>query len=583
VVPVIRRWRRPLAVVLLAGSLTGCSLVPTSTATVQITQVPAQPDVQVGIEPQAPEEGATPEEIVRGFIDAAASPARGHPVAKEYLTPEAADAWADDTGLTVIAPEYSTVATSDGRVRVTATEIGTVDERGSFTVVGRPLTRDYSLAEVDGEWRITAPPDGLTILLPDFERLYDEVAVYFLDPTSTRLVPDPRYLIEGDARPTVLVDQLIAGPSTLLNAGVSNPMRGVGLRRAVTVDGTAATVDLTGLPADPAAVLPALSAQLVHSLAQVGLRTVTVLVDGERVSVPGAPAAQTVDDWAAFSPDAVPIDSVGHFLAGGAVRTLGDGEDAGEPIPGPAGEGVYDLVSAIASADPEGNGRLSFLVGVGEAAGGAADRFRLLAGPYDGELVEVTTSDSFTPPTVAATRNEAWTVRGGSQILRVPSGAEPAPQLVEADTLSALGRTTALKLSPDGVRAALVVDGTLRRGLVVRTDDGVALRDLQVVHPDLSGVVDVAWQDSGHLVVLAEDDSDDRVVPWEVGIDGWGLQELPVSGLPDEPTAIAMAPTKRMLVSVREERTIWQLSGGTWQTIVAGEPPLNGVQPFYPL
>ena len=34
--------------------------------------------------------GATPEEIVRGFIDAAASARAGHPVAREYLAPEAA-------------------------------------------------------------------------------------------------------------------------------------------------------------------------------------------------------------------------------------------------------------------------------------------------------------------------------------------------------------------------------------------------------------------------------------------------------------------------------------------------------------
>ena len=45
----------------------------------------------VGIEPLAPEAGATPEEIVRGFIDAAASVARRHPVARQHLTAEAAE------------------------------------------------------------------------------------------------------------------------------------------------------------------------------------------------------------------------------------------------------------------------------------------------------------------------------------------------------------------------------------------------------------------------------------------------------------------------------------------------------------
>ena len=58
----------------------------------------------MGIEPLAPEPGASPEDIVRGFIDASASTGRGHPVAREYLTPAAADSWADDGGVTVIEP-----------------------------------------------------------------------------------------------------------------------------------------------------------------------------------------------------------------------------------------------------------------------------------------------------------------------------------------------------------------------------------------------------------------------------------------------------------------------------------------------
>ena len=88
--------RRFLAAVAAAVALSACSTVPASSPTVPITQVPTRQDTEVGIEPLAPEPGASPEDIVRGFIDASASTGRGHPVAREYLTPAAADSWADD-------------------------------------------------------------------------------------------------------------------------------------------------------------------------------------------------------------------------------------------------------------------------------------------------------------------------------------------------------------------------------------------------------------------------------------------------------------------------------------------------------
>ena len=64
-----------------------------------------------------------------------------------------------------------------------------------------------------GEWRISDPPNGLIMLEPDFERLYVERDVFFLDPTGQRVVPDPRLLIKGDAQPTALVQRILDGPS----------------------------------------------------------------------------------------------------------------------------------------------------------------------------------------------------------------------------------------------------------------------------------------------------------------------------------------------------------------------------------
>jgi hypothetical protein len=569
---------RRIAVLALLLALSGCSTVPTSSPTVQITQAPSRPVEEVGIEPVPPAPGATPEEIVRSFIDAAASARPGHPVAREHLTREAAGTWSDETGITVISQDYATVTTETGAVEVTAPLVGTIDERFVFAVGGPDtFTRQFTLEQVDDEWRISDPPDGLIMLEPDFERLYDERAAYFLDVTGQRMVPDPRYLITGEAQPTALVQRLLDGPSAALAPGVRNPLSGVQLRSAVTVNGGMAVVDLTALSTDPEPLLSQICAQLVWTLTppQLRITSVEVRVDGRVVALPDVPMEQTVDDWASFNPDAVPVDAVGHYLNGGALHTV----TTGAPTPGPAGAGAYALSSAVVSAEPR-TGKLTSLAGVRTGAGGAA----LLIGPYDGGLTEALTAGSITAPTVAATRSEFWVVRDGTSVVRFPAGAPP--QAVSATTLPGLGVATVLRLSPDGVRAALVVDGpggpTLYVTTVVRSEDGsVSLRDLRPIAPTLSRVVDVAWRDSGELLVLADDAAGNGNVPYSVGVDGWDLNALPTAGLPSQPTSIAAAPTRQPLVS--SGGTIWQLNGGTWGTLVRGREPLPGTSPFYPL
>jgi Lipoprotein LpqB beta-propeller domain/Sporulation and spore germination len=575
---VTRPVARGAALLAFVLVLPACSTVPNNSPTVQITQAPARQMDEIGIEPLAPEPGETPDDIVRGFIDAAASTRQGHPVAREHLAGQAGGTWSDEAGITIISADYATVTTVAGSVTVSANLVGTVDERGVFTVGGsEPFRREFTLEQVEGEWRITNPGDGLIIAEPDFERLYDERAAYFLDQTGQRVVPDPRHLIRGEAQPTALVQRLLEGPSAALAAGVHNPLSGLQLRSSVTVRGQQATVDLRGLATDAAPQLAQICAQLVWTLAQpqLSIRSVVVRIDGEQVELEGVPAEQTVDDWASLDPDAVPVDGVGHYLSGGALHTV----TAGEPAPGPAGTGVYGLTGAAVAADAR-TGELSFLVGVRAGPGGAS----LVAGPYGGELAPVLDAGSFSLPSVAATREEAWVVRDGTSVVRVLAGAPP--QAVNAPTLFGLGRADVLRLSPDGARAAVVVEGpqglALYVGTVVRAEDGsVALRDLRDVAPSLSQVADVAWGDSDTLLVLAGDARDDRIAPYSVGVDGWGLVQVPTAGLPSQPRTIAAAPTRQPLVDAGG--TIWQLAGGTWVTLVRGREPLPGAAPFYPL
>jgi hypothetical protein len=157
---------------------------------------------------------------------------------------------------------------------------------------------------------------------------------------------------------------------------------------------------------------------------------------------------------------------------------------------------------------------------------------------------------------------------------------------VATPTLSGLGRATGLQLSPDGVRAAIVVDGPqgprLYLGTVIRSEDGgVSLPDLRQVAPSLAQVDDVAWRSSSTLIALARDPGQGETVPYTVSVDGWGLDQVATAGLPSQPTAVAAAPGRLPLVSAGD--TMWELSSGTWVTLVRGQEPLSGTAPFFPV
>ena len=101
--------------------------------------------------------------------------------------------------------------------------------------------------------------------------------------------------------------------------------------------------------------------------------------------------------------------------------------------------------------------------------------------------------------------------------------------------------------------------------------------------PTLNQVADVAWKDGSDLLVLAGDAAQHRIVPYSLGVDGGGLTSVGTAGLPSQPVSNAAAPGRPPLVSAGG--WIWQIgvAGGTWSTLVRGQEPLTGTEPFYPL
>ncbi len=567
----MRRMAAAVAAVSVSLSLSACVGIPANSNPVPVTVVESDSldDGGVQIEALAPRSGQQPDEVVRGFLAASASNVRTQPVARLYLTEAAARDWADDVGVTVLERNFSLIPSPDGtEVTLIGRIIGRVDGNGVYLGAEEELRQVLRLRLVDGQWRIDNPPPGVLLRIDDFRRAYVQYNLYFLDPTGTRVVPDPRYFLSGSvARANSLVEELLDGPSPFLAPAVTTEFGPDVELRSNVQEVRDVEVDLAGLAERSPASLERLSAQLVWTLKQLSITQLTLRSDGQLVSVPGVGGVQGADDWQSYDPDFVPANAVGHFLDQGAVWT-----DEGRRIPGPAGAGTYALSSAGASAEQ------TTLAGVRTSSSGAT----LLVGSYGGTLSPVFTGQSFSAPTWVESTQEVWVVRNGNEVVRVPAGAPP--QVVATSDLVGIGTIRALQMSRDGTRAAVVIgaDGAadLYIARVARSGSTVQLSGFTQLATALSDVVDVAWATATQLLLLATDPADGRSKPWLVSVDGAVLTAQPLDNLPDDPSGIAAAPGRPALASAAG--SMYELDGDTWTTLVRGLPFFAGTAPFYP-
>ncbi len=566
-----RRAAMAAAVAVLTLALSGCVGIPADSDPIPVTVVEEESlaDAGIEIEALAPRAGQQPDEVVRGFLAASASNIRSRPVARQYLTPQAAQTWADEARVTVIERNAPAVPNPEGtEVTLTGRIIGRVDENGVYTAADEQLRLVLSVVRINEQWRIDNPPPGVILRIEDFRRAYVQYNLYFLDPTGTKVVPDPRFFLSGSvARANSLVEELLDGPSLFLFPAVTTEFGPDVALRSNVQEVRDIEVSLIGLGERSPASLQGLSAQLIWTLKQLSIAQLTLRSDGQLLTVPGVGGVQGVDDWQSYDPDFVPANAVGHYLSEGAVWTA-----EGQRIPGPAGEGAYALAAAGASAEQ------TRLAGVSNSAAGST----LLIGDYGGVLAPALTGQSFTSPAWAEPTQEVWTVRDGSEVVRVPAGAQP--QVVTTSDLGDRGPIRALKLSRDGTRAAVVVGRAGAAGLyvarVARTGSTVQLSGFRPLAAGLRDVVDVAWATSTQLLFLASDPADDRSKPWLVSVDDAVLAAPRSDNLPDATTGIAAAPGRPALASAAG--TMYRLDGTTWITLVPGQPFFLGTAPFYP-
>ena len=504
--------RTALVIVSLAALLlSGCGIsMPESGPVVETTAGSTRSeDDTVNINPRRPGKDDTPEEIVRGFIEAmAATPAIKTSVAREFLTKEARTTW-QPTGTMIYGGSLTTSRVSQGGgsvVEAQLTDVSRTDARGAW-LGAQPetaATLPFQVELEDEQYRISDPPDWLIVPQRWFEQRFRQVSLYFFDPTGSVLIPEPVFVPRGQQFASTLVNGLLAGPPTEL-ADNELTLLPESLRSlSVPVTDGVAQVDLTSdtggddvIP--PPAEAEMLVAQLAWTLGQdPTIKAFQVAIGGRSLQLPDGETVFDVEDGHEYAP----------YVAGSSTLLFGllDGKLVGgspqnlEAVTGPFGVADYGLRSAVPDL------RLDQAAAV--TASGTSLMVASVKDTGESVTSPITAGEDLLPPAWDFS-GRLWEVdrratgsvvqylqNGKVRDLDVPgiSGADVKRFLVSRD-----GSRLIAVLRVDDDNDAIVVSRILTSG-----DGGVdrALPAVTVTAPDDGHIRDIAWHSPTSLTVL---------------------------------------------------------------------------------
>jgi hypothetical protein len=575
------------AVAVCALLVAACARIPDEGPVVEGPAPAADPSAAAfDFSPPGPRAGATPEQVVAGFLTAQQATPLSTTVARQFLTDRASDEWRPEQrtllygDLDVLSPPVVTGRAPAG-VPVLLRQVFALDGTGRWDGRQREVERAglrLTVVRAEGEWRVADPPDALVLPLTHFENRYRRFAVHFADPTGTLLVPEPVYLPLGVQTPTQLVESLLAGPrgSERVVDRTYLP-RGTELVVSVPVD----AAGVAQVPLSPEVLelgrsdLKVAVAQLVWTLRQVpDVAAVQLTVEGEPVSVPGQGEVVAVDAMEEYSPLVASASTDRYGLRSGEVRRVSD-------------EGEYPLLEVPRRLRPVAGLGVS-LLGNPLAVADGMGRVHVLARSSD----QQGPADPVTSIATGRVTRPMWD--WARTLWLVPRRFEGRVQVLVGGRLRSLSwpdarptvRTVrAAALSRDGSRLVLAVTRAGRHQLllsrVVRSsEDAAAPVALSAARPIATGgrlpeVLEVGWRDAQTLAVLVRDDRQrSRVLA--VPVDGQresGVLNDDSDVLFGRPRTMAADPaTGQVRVSIMPNGGQVLTGQGRWQDAGRGAP-----------
>ena len=496
-----------------------------------------------------PQPGTTALQLVQGFLYALSrSPQDDHRIARQFLAPDVE--CCDEGEEAVLYPLGGfglSVLEDPSVVRASFDTVGRILADGSFRLEDAVVRDDFRVVEVDGELRLAAVPRGLRLVVDDLERSYTPYDVHYQSSDvggspSGRLVPDRVFLPASREPGQALVDALLTGPTRRLSPAVLSAAP-PGTTAEVDVASGIVTVELSSEAAGlDTRERQRLAAQLVWTLvpAYSGVR---LLVDGAPL-VPEEDAVQDRSDWAVYDPSGSLDDPPLLYLQDRRLRSLE------EDLPDSAvtrGELPVDAAAlSLAGAD---------LAVLTRGAGGVDEvRTGPLSGPFGQPVLR---GPGLTSPSWGPGEQGLWVLQTGSPtsvwLLPGDARAGTAPQRVPVQTPTGAGPLSALRVSRDGARIALVLGGRLHVGRVEPSGGGWRVDDVRLVAGELLGVTDVAWRSGTSLVALGAFEADGSLFPVEVAVDGSSFEVVQRPLVGAVAVEIAAAPRQPLVVAADVE------------------------------
>jgi Lipoprotein LpqB beta-propeller domain/Sporulation and spore germination len=637
----VRTLRRMCVLAAVVASVAGCVGMPSNGPAEKATASPQSPapDVDfIGPHPSGPQPGGNPSQIVQEFLLASASYPT-YAVAKEYLVGSASRAWNPGWAVTVFSSldvPKGVPATKGGHgagqqvtVNVTGTVQASFDGSGQYVSAqsqGQAASAyPFNLVKVDGQWRITNPPNNRMLTTDVFPLFYKAQDLYFAGPQDDVLVPDSVFVPLG-ATVSDLVDNLVTaladGPKTLWLEGAADtelPSNTTVL--GVTTAGSTVTVNLGGQVARASArQLGLFSAQLVWTLtgSAASLQDIQSVVL-ERNGVPWTPpdalcpgqrssgSAQTLAAYQCFDP--YPSSPAGFYyidrgqlwarcgtesqaLQGliGSVVPVVSRTGVFSGLPSCTGGGyVHEGLTGLPSLQPASSPAASMAAVspdgkyLAVVSSGNGDVY---IGALSGQAVSFPARPRLAGGGVTALswdgNDDLWVAQSGS-IVMLPPGKGQVP-------VETVGSVSDLSVAPDGVRIAFIAQTAgLSPALYLAAIGGgqqsagrpgpaaphLAISDVTSIGPNLTRPVSLAWYDADDLIVLNNLGSENTL--WEVPVDGQQAQELPVA--PSGVTSITADGAANVLVAGLSGNNLAVSTSldGPWYQL--GEP---GQDPAYP-
>lgn len=525
--------------------------------------IPSAGDVQVGLTdlnaaeqpviftPSGPADGATPAAIVRGFINAASSAVDDYAIARSFLSSNFAEQWDPRERVVIDERTRSTTLETENLIEITIAPRAELDHRGilTFTPPATNETLRYQLERIDGEWRITQAPAGILLDRATFSLVFNQHTLYFVQPRTENLVPDPRWFAVGPTTATEIVTELLAGPSPQLSGGVvvsGFPEDAALAADSVPVENGTALIDLN--PAVASADRDAL--QLARAQLSASLQTVTGVTSAV-MSV--EQAAFTNTDVQRGAPIATPQVSPLPVVQLGAEL----GELSGVTL---ISLGVW--VRAVVATDPT-----EVIIRDGNRAAVMLSAAGLSWVDDQGQVTRLDSRASLASPTLDR-QDVVWSSQTTvpSQVLLSRVDGTRSELQTTWPTATAV---RALRISRDGTRLAALLETNGQASIaiagVLRDENGfpIGLTESTVINWPAGEARDIDWMNAQQLVVATQPPSGNVRI---TGI-GAGLFETE-SGSSPNIVGISGANTRAELTAISQDGVIRTPQGVTWRQVV---------------